>query len=292
MLAERELGIGLALLSAFGWAVGSTLYKRLGDVSAYGLNLVGGLMSIGLLSILVVFAGGMSVSDEALWILAASGVVGITLGDSFYFVALQDLGAHAVVVLSMLAPALTVILAVLLLGETPSPQVFVGIALVIGGVSAVLWSRVTDAESGSSRRGVIFGVLAVVMMALGTVIAKRGLDDVSATDATVVRATAGTLGLLVWGAVGGSLGEWTAKFRDAKTLGNVLLAVSVITFGGFWALHASLKLVDASITAVVSATEPLFVIPLAALVLGERIGAMAIVGTLVTAAGVALIYAS
>jgi drug/metabolite transporter (DMT)-like permease len=290
-LAERELGIGLALLSAFGWAVGSTLYKRLGDVSPYGLNLVGGVMSLGLLGILVAFAGGMSVANEALWLLAVSGVVGITLGDSFYFVALQDLGAHAVVVLSMLAPALTVVLAVLLLGETPSLQAFGGIALVIAGVSAVLWSRVSDAASGSSKRGVVFGLLAVLMMALGTVITKRGLDGVTATDATMVRAASGTLGLLVWGAVGGSLGEWTAKFRDAKTLGNVLLAVTVITFGGFWALHASLKHVDAAIAAVVSATEPLFVIPLAALVLGERIGAAAIVGTLVTAAGIALIYA-
>lgn len=288
---DRGIGVGLALLSALGWAVGSTLYKRLGDVSPYGLNLVGGLLSLVLLGATVALVGAGSVPQDALWLLVASGLVGITLGDSFYFVALQDLGAHAVVVLAMLAPALTVVLAVALLGETPSPIAGVGIALVIAGVTAVLWSRIADEDSSSSLRGVGFGLLAVVMMAIGTIIAKRGLEHVSATDATLVRMAAGTGGMLVWAVISGNLREWVTPFANRRKLLDVLLAVAVITFGGFWALHASLKFVDVSVAAVVGAIEPIFVIPLAALLLGEKVGLVGVVGTLLTAAGVALIYA-
>ncbi len=287
---DTTIGISLALLSALSWAIGSTLYKQLGgDISAFALNLMSSALGLVLLAGVVLVSGSVSVSPSELWILGASGVLGITLGDTFFFAALRDLGAHAVVVLSMLAPALTVLLAVALLGESPNRQAWYGIALVIAGVATVLLAQ-TARSDGTRRRGILFGLAAVVTMALGTVVAKKGLETVAALDATVVRVGFGTAGLIAVGVARRSLIAEVAACLRPRLLARLLVAVAVITLGGFWALHASLKYVDLSVAASVHATEPLFVLPLAAIFLGEAVTVPAIVGTLLAVGGIALLF--
>jgi drug/metabolite transporter (DMT)-like permease len=288
---DTPLGVSFALLSALSWAVASTLFQRIGDaISPLGLNLFCSGLGLLLLAVVVVVGGGADVDGRALAILAASGLIGIALGDTLFFAALQELGAHAVVVLAMLAPVLTVALAVIALGETPTPRAAAGIALVLVGVFVVLRSRAGEVDARSTRRGLGFGLGAVIAMAVGTVVAKEGVETVSALDATVVRMAAGTLGLLGFGAARGALRAWLRPLADRALLGRVALAVVVITFGGFFGLHAALKHVDLALAAAANATEPLFVIPLAAVFLGERVRAAGVVGTAIASGGVALLY--
>lgn len=287
------LGIGLALVSALSWAVGSTLYKRLGeDVPALGLNLITSVLGLLLLLAVVATSGGPHLPGSAPWLLACSGIIGITVGDTLFFKALRDLDAHAVVVLSMLAPVLTIGLAVVWLGEQPRPQAWAGIALVLCGVGAVLSTHLAGSAPGRNRRGVGFGLGAVVAMAAGTVVAKEGLVGVSALDATCVRVGAGTLGLVAVALVRGGLSAQLAPCLRPQVLPRLLIGVAVVTLGGFWALHASLQAIDLAVAASLHATEPLFVLPIAAFWLGERVTTRAIVGASASVAGVVVLYAA
>ncbi|MBM4344057.1 MAG: DMT family transporter [Deltaproteobacteria bacterium] len=286
-----SVGIALALVSAASWAVGSTIYKRLGrDVPAIGLNLVTSLLGMVLLAAATIAGGGPHLPGSAPWMLALSGVVGITVGDTLFFLALGRLDAHAVVTLTMLAPVLTIGLAVAGLGERPAPFAWLGIALVLGGVGAVLSGQLRASAPALARRGLGYGLGAVVAMAAGTVLAKVGMRDTSALDATLVRVGAGTLGLAAVAAVRGGLVRALAPCVRPSVLPTLLAGVAVVTLGGFWALHASLQAIDVAVAATLHATEPLFILPIAAAWLGERVTWRSIGGAAASVCGVALLY--
>ena len=288
---DTPVGISLALASAAGWAVGSVLYKRIGErLSAYGLNLASSALGCVLMLAVAGLPAPASIDGASLLWLVASGTVGIALGDTLFFLALQDLGAHALAVLACLAPVLTVALAVVVLGESPGPGAWVGIGLVLVGVAGVTLAKVQGGGTRTTRRGLWFGLGAVVAMAVGTVLTKRALGSVSAADATIVRLGASALGLALAGLATGRLRSAVAPLSDLRLLAGLLAAVATITLGGFWALHAALQRIDLAVAGAVAATEPILVLPLAAWWLRERVALAGVIGTLFAVAGVAVLY--
>jgi drug/metabolite transporter (DMT)-like permease len=225
-------------------------------------------------------------------LLILSGLLGIALGDTFFFEALQDLGPHVLVLLLMLGQVVTVILAVLFLGETPTPIVWTGIMLVVVGIGIVLYPKLSDQQHKSRWRGIVFGLLSVLCMSVSLIIAKLGLASVSAIQATFIRMLSGTVGMLFFGIATRSLRYWVLPFRDLKLVSNFCIAVCVITFGGFWLSLVAIKYVDVSIANTLNSTEPLFILPLAAIFLKEKITLQAIIGTIIAVLGVVFLCMS
>lgn len=291
------IGILAALGSSASWAVGSILFKRIGtDLSSSAMTLAKGALSVLLLSLAVLVTTGLQpVSAGPLLLLVISGVVGIGLGDTFFFEALKHLGAHALVIMMMLGQVLTALLAIPLLGERPTLLSWCGIALVLVGVGLVLWQ---PQEVGSPAcgpqvrqgRGLLFGLLTVLCLSGSLIIAKQGLAGISALQGTWIRMAAGTVAMLGFGLTErGRLRGWIAPFRDPILCRDFAVSVAVITFGGFWLSLLALKHLDVAIANTLSSTEPVFVLPLAVLLLGEHVSRRAIVGTGVTMAGVVLL---
>jgi drug/metabolite transporter (DMT)-like permease len=290
-IGSAAIGVSLALLSALGWAIGATIYQRLGTrVTPFGLNLATTALGTGLVGALWLVTGGGQVDGTGLALLAASGLLGIALGDTLFFAALQHLGAHATVVLATLTPALSVVGAVVALGERPGAMAWLGIALVLAGVAVVLRGKAAGQGSKTTAYGMLLGLGAVAAMALGMLVTKRGLDSVPAIDATVVRMVAATAGLAAVAAVRRRGFQEAAACLREPVRGPVLASVGVVTFVGFLGLHASLRQIDLSVAAAVHATEPLFVLPLAARFLGEPVTRAAVVGSALALAGVAALY--
>lgn len=286
----REIGIAAALGSAASWAVGSILFKQLGErISPLALTLSKGVVSVGLLGVATLLVGYEEIGQQPLLLLIVSGVLGIALGDTFFFEALQNLSPHVLVVLLMLGQVVTVILAVLFLQEMPAPIVWFGIVLVVFGISIVLFSKLTEESSKSNLRGVVFGLLSVLCMSISIIIAKKALDSVSTIQATFIRMLAGTLGMFLFGLSTRRLARWIVPFKDTKLIGFFLFSVCVVTFGGFWLSLVGVKYVDVAVANTLNSTEPLFVIPLAAIFLKEPISLKEIVGTIIATAGIMLI---
>ncbi len=76
-------------------------------------------------------------------------------------------------------------------------------------------------------------------------------------------------------------------FREPRLLGLFVVSVCVVTFGGFWLSLVAIKYVDVSIAYTLNSTEPLFILPLAVLILKEKITLRALLGTVVALAGIA-----
>jgi len=290
------LGGAAALGSAAAWAVGSILFRRIGDeVSPLGMNLGKGLLGLILLGLALLVVGIEPVDAVSLGFLFASGLVGIAAGDTLFFMALIRLEPRLTLLLATIGQVFTVLLALVILGERPAVLAWPGMALVLGGVTWVMRERLggeTPDLLHQRRMGIVYGLLASLCMSVGILLAKVGVESVPALQATFLRLVAGVAGLVVWGVATRKLLSWLAPFRSLRRVRSMCLAVAVIMFGGFYLSLVALKLTDASIASVLNATEPLFILPLAALVLGERISARAGAGALVAVTGVALVMVS
>lgn len=290
-MEDTMLGIYAAVGSAAAWAVGTVLLKLVkGDIPALGMTLVTGLLGSLLMGSYLAVAGGVAMPVDTFVILGLSGLVGISLGDTFFFEALGRLDAHILVLLMVLGQVATVFLAMALLGEVVTVAQWAGIALIVAGVALALMPGKDEERQPSTRSGIAYGLLAVVCMSGSIVAAKSALDEVSAAQATFVRMVWGAGGVLLFGLLGRQLKRWMAPFSKVVVAAKVSLAVLVGTFGGFLLFHLALKHVDVAIANPIGSTEPLFAVAFSALILKERISRGALVGALLAVAGTLLMY--
>lgn len=292
-LYHETLGSVAALLSAAAWALSSILFRRLGEeASPSGMNLGKCLIGSAALGLVVFIIGLHPVPLRDFIFLGLSGLLGIALGDTLFFTALMNLGPRLALLLGALGPVFTVIMAVVFLGERPSPQAWAGILATVAGVNWVIWESIPHEAEGRSHKltGLKYGVLSIFCNAAGIILAKVGVSSVSALDGTFIRFLWGLAGLLLAGGVSGRLRNWLAPFGNRRTIKTLLSAVFVAIFGGFWLFLVALKHIDASVAVVLNETAPLFVLPLAYFMLKEKISARSAVGAAVAVGGVVLIF--
>jgi drug/metabolite transporter (DMT)-like permease len=287
-----------ALSAALSWAIASVLYTRLGkQIDPLGLNLAKNGIAIALIALLLLIQGkaASGLNGTTLSLLILSGVVGIGFGDTVFFETLNCIGVRRALLMESLAPPLTALLAVLFLNEQLSVQSWLGILLTIGGVTWVVVERVPDVLFGHTRlwRGIGFGALAAIAQASGSVLSRAALADtaVSPLWSSLIRLTAGAAILVVWTATKYPI--WRA-LKPLKSIQILLLLIGASFIGTFlatWFQQTALKYTPAGIAQSLTATSPLFVLPIA-LWLGERVSLRAILGVLVALAGIWLLFAS
>jgi drug/metabolite transporter (DMT)-like permease len=295
----KIVGVTAALLSAASWALGSILFKRLGEsISPFGLTLSKGAVSTVLLVLACLVAmlipgrnivGGFSMSAESAAILVASGLLGIAVADTLFFAALQDLGPFVLIILLMLGNVLNAVLAVVYLHEIPPALTWVGMAVTLAGIAMVLWTRVaTEEQQASKSRGVALGFLSVLAMSVATVVAKPALKSATELPETMVRMAAGTAGIFIFGFVTGQMRGWLDPLRNRRTAGNLVSATAVVTFGGFWLSMVAIKNVDVAVAGTLGATEPLFLFPMAVFFLKEDLRLSSLAGACMAVLGAVL----
>lgn len=291
---DHLIGVVAALGSAASWAVGTILFKGVSDkFSSMAMTFIKSFAGALLLLVLLLFVGWIWPQKDALGWLALSGLLGISAGDTFFFAALQRLGAHQLIIIMMLGPAVTVLMAVLILGELPGFLAWAGIVLVIGGVGLTLFgdSRAPE-QSPTTQAGIVFGLLCILSMAVSIIVAKLGLRHISALEGTFLRMAFGFSGILLLGLFQRKVLPWLRPFRQGGLRGRFALAVVVVTFGGFWLSLTAIKHLDVSIANTLIATEPLFALPLAVVWLRERPRRLAVIGACVAFPGALLLALS
>ncbi len=104
-----------ALFTALCWAVAARMFRILGaNFSSLSLNLWKGLIAILALGALMLFSQTIIqiTQIQLLWLLV-SGVIGIGIGDTFFFEAIKRVGdSQSVLVAETFAPVFTTIFAI------------------------------------------------------------------------------------------------------------------------------------------------------------------------------------
>ena len=126
----------LALLAAFCWALASLISadisRSLGGIGFNRIRLI--MVSIMLISYTSIDNTWSSIEAEFLITIFISGFIGIFLGDTLLFLALQRIGPRRNNILFALAAPFTIILNILILNEKMNLLEFTGCLFVFMGV--------------------------------------------------------------------------------------------------------------------------------------------------------------
>jgi drug/metabolite transporter (DMT)-like permease len=290
-MLKETAGCAAALGSAAAWAYSSILFRKIGDkVSPAGMNLANSAIGLVYMGLALAAIGLAPVDQRSFFVLGASGLLGIALGGVLFFRALMCLGPRLMMLTGLSVPPATVLLAVFFLNERPPAAAWAGSLLVFTGIALAVWK---PRDGGSPRRigpGLTYAGLSAACTALSIVLAKTGVAEVPALQASFIRHLWAAAALAGWGLATGGLKGWLAPFGDRRLLKLTAFSVFVVIFGGFWLSMVALKFTYASVATILNMTEPLFILPLTALLLKEKVTARELAGAAVAFAGVILIF--
>jgi drug/metabolite transporter (DMT)-like permease len=190
-----------------------------------------------------------------------------------------------------LAPVSIALSAVIFLGERPSFLVWVGIFLTVSGVAWVLWERMPQNKIVKNKSlGIKYSLISIICMTVGVIFAKVGVTSVSAIQATLIRLLWAVIGLTLWGCMNHQLKKWLVPLRNPRLLRSIFFVVFIVVFGGFWLSLVALKHIDASVASALNSTAPLFILPMAAIMLKEKVSIQAGLGAAIAVGGVVLLF--
>lgn len=210
-------------------------------------------------------------------------VSGILLYNLFFFYALSLLPASRTSLFVALSPVVTLLMAMMFMGERPSAVRWVGMALALLGVAIVVTQGQLAQVGSSFGPGELSILGAVIAWAVYTLHGGRLLTQLSPMATTLMAAAWGTV-LLGLAAIP-ELPRLSPQDFNVRTLGGLAYAGILGTAVAFvWYYHGIIRL-GAARTVVFNNLVPVFGVLLGWLVLGEPItpsllsgGALAVVG--------------
>ncbi len=291
------LGELAALTTAAFWSAVSILFTVAGRrVGTLALNQTRITLALVILTVMLLVTRGTSWAPGAdathVWVLVASGLIGLTLGDWAFFSAFVHVGPRITTLLMTLAPPFAALLAIPVLHESLSITGVVGIGVTLLGVVWVVMERSpTPIPRGHRVQGLVMGILGSFGQALGLVLSKAGMGEViDPLPATAIRMAAATVGIWVIAILTGRVRGVVTLVRDPvarlATLGATVLGPVL----GVWLSLVAVRLTQTGIAATLMALTPVFILPLVVLTHRERIGFRAVVGAVVAVGGVAILF--
>lgn len=285
------LGEFFALSSAVVWALAVVLFRRAGDVlPPFETNLFKILLGFVLLwPTIVVFEGWTlpSYSPGEFLVVVLSGYLGIAVADTWYLRALHLVGASRIGVVSSLLSPFVILLSVLFLGERLSNWQLGGFVLVMCGLLLVSWQANREqVDVQDLRTGMLYGISAVFLMAVGVVMVKQILETRSFMWTAQLRMAGGITGMVLYLALRGGFGRVWSAFRRPLPWRLIIAASFCGSFLSMLMWLYSYKLIPASVSSVLNQSANAWIVLLAWLVLHEYIGTRKLLGLLLTTAGV------
>ena len=281
---------------ALCWACASILFTRASvDVSALAMNAIKCVVAFALMvATFAVLTGTLwptQIASGPLLALVASGFLGLSLADTLLFRSLAILGPRRMLLLLSTSAPMTAILAVPVLGEAPTPLTGFAILVTSAGVAWVISERSAGgAPTKGVAAGVVLGLLAALGQAAANVLTKLGSPGLPPLDISVVRMAAGVAGLVVHVLLAGKLGDVTRAFRTPTVAATLVAASFLGTYLGIWLGVTGVRYTNTGVATTLACTSPIFVLPLSAFFLGERISPRAVGGACVAVCGIALLF--
>lgn len=288
------LGEIFSTLAALAWAFAIVFYRKgRVDDEPVGFNLVKCFVAAPLFLLTLVVTGTPFVPDCAPsdWVrLAVSGLIGISLADTLFFIALAKMGAGLMAIVDAAYAPSVILLSAAFLGERMGWVALAGAALVIAAM--LVGSRGRPVE-GHTRKdvvaGIAIGALAVVAMGVAIVIAKPALDRTPVLWATAVRVSAATIGLLPLALVP----RWRAEMGRVVGMGRrwawAFPGILLGAYGSMILWVAGMKFTLASVASVLNQLSTIFIALFAALFLHEPMGPRRITALVLAVLGALLV---
>lgn len=286
-----------ALFTALMWTVSSLVFAeatiRVGSVYVNVTRLL--FAALALCLIVVVFGIPLSISLDQLGWLALSGIIGLVFGDTFLFKSYEHIGPRLAMLVMSTAPALTALIAYLLLDERLTVTAIAGMGVTLSGITIVVMERKESGHPHSKHpiRGVLFAGLGALGQAGGLIAAKLAFNEayINGFAATLIRITAASLVIVPLMYAAGRYRHPIAVFQKNKSGFKYTMAGTL--FGPVLGIAFSLISIlytNVAVAATLMATVPIMMLPAVRIVYKEKLSWRATVGALIAVMGVAILF--
>ncbi len=231
-------------------------------------------------------------------VIVLSGFVGIAIGDSFLFSAMQRLGPRRTQILYACNAPISVILGIAVLGESLSLKGVLGVVMVFAGVvAAIRWGRpkVSQAKihrwevtEGKLLIGVGLGLAAALGQSLGAIIIKPVLDE-GANPLLVSTLRIGVSALFLTAIV------YIRNIEPPQTI--TIKQRFLSTFNGVLAIGVGMSLLlyafsigDIGVASILSSTQAVMMLPVIWLKTRQRPALGAWIGAVLVVSGVGFMF--
>jgi drug/metabolite transporter (DMT)-like permease len=294
-------GEAVCLSAALLWAVAVAVFRgAVLEHSARTVNLAKLWLGAALQGLTVLALGQAQVlgaaSGRALVLLALSGLIGLTLGDTALFGSVARIGVHRALLLQTLAPVFAAVFAWAWRNSLPSGLETLGAAVILCGVALVVAPRRGGPIPGAAARastpvvaGLALGVLAAFGQGTGVVLAKEGMTEITFVPASFLRLATAAVGLALCEAARLRLHRLAHLLVAPIMLSRVVPATLLGTYVALFLMMLGIALVPAAVSATLLATSPVFGLLIDTFVYRQPLTARGVVGTLLAVVGVAVL---
>jgi len=287
-----------ALTAAFLWAAGSFLFTsaamRIGSVQ---LNI--DRMSLAALFIAItIFLGGISfhLSTSQFLYLAASGAIGLIIGDTALFRAFREMGPRISLLIYSFNPAVAALLAFILFGEKLSLVSIFGILLTLAGIVMVVAEKPKQFHPQMFKvtlAGVIFASISAIGQAGGLILAKYAFNEsyIHSFTATFWRILSSVAIFLPLGII---LRRYENPFKlylnDKKSFKFISIASIIGPYLGITLSFFAISHTKLGIASTLLATVPVMILPMTRIVYKEKLSIISVSGAIIAFIGIALLF--
>jgi drug/metabolite transporter (DMT)-like permease len=271
------------------WAVTSllarTLHPTLNSVSINAIrSTVAGILLVGWVLAVDGVRAMTAISLTTFALLALSIVIAVGVGDNVFFESSRTVGLARAMTIAMTYPLITTALAALVLGEAITVSVGMGALLTLVGIVLIVSGRERSGERHPHYwHGVAAAGIASVAWGIAPILMKAPLQEMDAAAAQGVRlpVAAALLWATPWAR--GAVGQLA---RAGQSIITRMAFLSVLTLFSSVMYVAGIKYAGVAMGSILSSVAPMFAIPLGVIFLHERLSVGALLGVLVTIAGV------
>ena len=285
-----------ALCWSFGGLVSTTPTRTLGSIRFNRLRLF--IVTLMLLTVSISTGGWRTLDAHSAAILILSSMIGIFLGDTLLFATLKRLGPRRNAILFTANAPFTVIIGYFFLNEVLPLTTFIGCSLIMVGVLLAIFFGNTSRQShtfeevhGSLSAGIILGLLSALCQAVSVIIARPiMITDVDPISASALRVATAALALSIVCSLrpdhpGKEVAPLTPKLIWQTGFSGFIGMALGMTFLLFALAHG-----EAGLVSTLSATSPIFILPILWIATRERPASGAWIGAFLAIAGMACIF--
>jgi drug/metabolite transporter (DMT)-like permease len=252
-----------ALAAAISWAVSVILFRKPGFVlPAFELNLFKNVLAFLLFIPTLLLVEGIGLPDYSagqLLTALVSGFLGIAVADTWYLRALNLMGASRTGIVSSLLSPFVVVLSVL-----------------------------QEVDAAEVKKGAIYAVASVFMMAVGVVMVKDILENQPFIWTVELRLLGGLAGMVIYITARGRWRTVIARYGVNLPWWHIVSGSVLGSYVAMMLWLAGYKLIPASVASILNESANAWIVVLAWLILGEALGLRKVTGLLLTMAGVAI----
>ena len=298
-MAETMIGELAALGAAISWTVSALFYRKaLEEASPISANIIRLTLTGSILLLLLVFLGKLTVLTtlplELVLLASASGIIGLGLGDTLYFMSLKWIGVARAVPLTCIYPLFSVLWAVFLVGERITLAVVLGAVVIVLGI--LFLGQDSQANTTDTRKALIVGtVIALATAAVWSVsitmmdVAVKESQDIDhALIINTIRVITVAAVLLASSPI---IDKKLGFLKVRKRTVVALIAGGIAALGvGWFFLSYSFTMTSQARAVPISSTTPLFSTLAGILLLREKVTAHNVFGSIMVVVGIFLLF--